>query len=324
MDMKRGEDVEKQEMDLSIHGSTPPNSGISFEFFPPKTPEMERKLWDSIKALEPLHPAFVSVTYGAGGSTRERTHHTVKRILEETKLSPAAHLTCVNASRAEVDQVARDYWAAGVRHIVALRGDPPQGMASYVPHPEGYRYACELVAGLKRVADFEISVAAFPEKHPNSPSIKADLDYLKMKIDAGATRAITQYFFEPELYFHFIDRARRAGITIPIVPGILPISNFAQAKKFSAMCGASVPGCLEKRFEGLDDQPEKRNAVAMNVAAELCGKLLAGGVTHLHFYTLNRADLTALVCGELGYSSSLAGTHVGHRWGYQYTAANGG
>ena len=261
---------------------------------------MEQKLWDSIKRLEPLNPRFVSVTYGAGGSTRGRTHQTVKRIVQETGLKPAAHLTCVGASRDEVDQVARDYWAAGVRHIVALRGDPPQGSDIYIPHPEGYRYSCDLVAGLKRIADFEISVAAFPEKHPDSLSINADLDYLKKKIDAGATRAITQYFFDPELYFRFLDRARLAKISIPIVPGILPIANFKQAKKFSAMCGASIPGWMDKLFEGLDERPQKRNDMAVKIAADQCHALLDGGVTHLHFYTLNRADLVERVCKELG------------------------
>ncbi len=279
---------------------TPHSPSVSFEFFPPKTPEMEQKLWQAITALAPLAPSFVSVTYGAGGSTRERTHHTVRRIVQETSLKPAAHLTCVGASRAEIDEVAKAYWEAGVRHIVALRGDPPQGATGYVPHPDGYRYSCELVAGLRRVGDFEISVAAFPEKHPESPSFAADIDYLKRKIDAGATRAITQYFFDAELYFRYIERVRGAGITIPVVPGILPIGNFAQAKKFSAMCGTNVPAWLEEKFAGLDEQPEKRNATAIDVASELCRKLLASGCGHLHFYTLNRADLTQAVCSQLG------------------------
>lgn len=268
---------------------------VSFEFFPPKTPEMEQKLWQVVKQLEPLSPTFVSVTYGAGGSTRERTHAIVERLVKETSLKPAAHLTCVAASREEVDAVARGYWAAGVRRIVALRGDPPQGMAEYTPHPEGYRYSCELVAGLKRIGDFEISVAAFPEKHPNSASFEADLDYLKMKIDAGATRAITQYFFDNDLYFRFLERARKAGIKIPIVPGIIPIGNFAQVKKFSAMCGASVPVWLEEKFAGLDNDPVKRGEVAIAIAAKQCQGLLKNGVDHLHFYTLNRADLTSAI-----------------------------
>jgi methylenetetrahydrofolate reductase (NADPH) len=265
---------------------------------------MEQKLWDVIKRLEPLGPDFVSVTYGAGGSTRERTHHTVKRIVEETSLKPAAHLTCVNASRAEVDRVAQDYWEAGVRHIVALRGDPPQGASAYVPHSEGYRYTCELVAGLKAIGDFEISVAAFPEKHPDSPSFEADIDYLKMKIDAGATRAITQYFFDTDVYFRFLERIHRAGISIPVVPGILPVSNFAQAKKFSAMCGASIPAWMEKMFDGLDAEPAKRNDMAVKIATDQCRALRDSGVKHLHFYTLNRADLVERICQNLGQGES--------------------
>jgi methylenetetrahydrofolate reductase (NADPH) len=278
----------------------PPTPRVSFEFFPPKTLEMEQKLWHAITRLQPLRPAFVSVTYGAGGGTRERTHHTVRRIAEETPLKPAAHLTCVAASREEVDQVARDYWASGVRHIVALRGDPPQGSAAYEPHPMGYHYSSDLVAGLKRIADFEISVAAFPEKHPDSVSIDADIDYLQRKIDAGATRAITQYFFDTDHYFRFLDKVRARGIAIPIVPGILPIGNFAQMKKFSAMCGASVPGWLETAFEGLETDPVQRNQTAIRIATEQAQTLVAAGVTDIHFYTLNRADLTAGVCAQLG------------------------
>ena len=273
--------------------------GISFEFFPPKTPEMERKLWDAIKNLEPLAPKFVSVTYGAGGGTRERTHQTVKRIAHETGLKPAAHLTCVAASREEVDQVARDYWDAGVRHIVALRGDAPQGIANYTPHPDGYHYSSQLVAGLKRIGDFEISVAAFPEKHPESPNFEADIDYLKQKIDAGANRAITQYFFDTDHYFRFMDRVHKAGITIPVVPGILPIGNFAQVVKFSAMCGASVPTWLAEAFDGLDQDVQARNDMAINIALEQARTLVDSGVSDLHFYTLNRADLTAAVCAGL-------------------------
>ncbi|MDX2074479.1 MAG: methylenetetrahydrofolate reductase [NAD(P)H] [Alphaproteobacteria bacterium] len=279
-------------------GRTPPR--VSFEFFPPKSAEMEAKLWETVQVLAPLSPTFVSVTYGAGGSTRERTHAIVSRIAKETKLKPAAHLTCVAASRTEVDEVAKSYWEAGVRHIVALRGDPPQGAAGYAPHPDGYRYSCDLVAGLKRIADFEITVAAFPEKHPDSASFEADIDYLKMKIDAGATRAITQYFFDVEHYFRYLERVRKAGITIPILPGILPVGNVAQVKKFSAMCGASVPAWLEKLFEGLDDNPPMRNLVATTVAAEQCHRLMDFGCEDLHFYTLNRADLTAAVCHVLG------------------------
>jgi methylenetetrahydrofolate reductase (NADPH) len=273
---------------------------VSFEFFPPKTAEMEERLWQTVQTLAPLFPSFVSVTYGAGGTTRERTHAIVARIARETNLKPAAHLTCVSASREEVDNVARNYWEAGVRHIVALRGDPVQGAKEYVPHPEGYRYSCDLVAGLKKIGDFEITVAAFPEKHPDSASFEADIDYLKKKIDAGATRAITQYFFDVEHYFRFIERVRKAGITIPIVPGILPVGNVAQVKKFSAMCGASVPVWLEKLFEGLDDNPPMRNLVAATVAAEQCQHLMEFGCEDLHFYTLNRADLSAAVCHILG------------------------
>lgn len=272
---------------------------VSFEFFPPKTDEMEGKLWEAITQLAPLAPGFVSVTYGAGGGTRERTHHTVTRMIGETSLRPAAHLTCVNASRDEVDAVAKAYWDAGVRHIVALRGDPPPGSA-YAVHPDGYEFSAQLVAGLKRIGNFEISVAAFPEKHPDSSSFEADIDYLKQKIDAGATRAITQYFFDVEHYFRYLDRVRKAGITIPVIPGILPVGNFAQVKKFSAMCGASVPGWLHTLFEGLDHEPLKRNSVAVSVATEQCRQLLKAGVDHLHFYTLNRADLTGATCHLLG------------------------
>lgn len=282
-----------------------PTPTVSFEFFPPKTAEMEQKLWQSVTQLAPLSPLFVSVTYGAGGSTRERTHSTVKRIIQETPLKPAAHLTCVAASRAEVDAVAKAYWDAGVRHIVALRGDPPQG-GDYTPHPEGYAYSCDLVAGLKSIGDFEISVAAFPEKHPQSASFDEDLDVLKRKIDAGATRAITQYFFDTELYFRYVERARKAGITIPIVPGILPVTNFAQTVKFSAMCGASVPTWIGKLFEGLDDDPATRNLVSAALAVQQCRMLQQFGAEHFHFYTLNRAELTQAVCHVLGVRKAAA------------------
>jgi methylenetetrahydrofolate reductase (NADPH) len=273
---------------------------VSFEFFPPKTDEMEQKLWQTIERLEWLAPRFVSVTYGAGGSTRERTHATVTRIRRETPLEPAAHLTCVGASRAEIDAVAEHYWAAGIRHIVALRGDPPAGGAGYLPHPEGYPYAADLVAGLRRVGDFEISVAAFPECHPEAASAKADLDNLKRKIDAGANRAITQFFFDVDVYLRFVERARAAGIAVPIVPGILPVTNFAQVKKFAAQCGASVPAWMATQFEGLDDDPEARRLVAASIAAEQCRLLQANGVNEFHFYTLNRADLTVAICHMIG------------------------
>ena len=274
---------------------------VSFEFFPPKTPEMEARLWEVIKRLESLAPRFVSVTYGAGGSTRERTHATVRRIRNETALEPAAHLTCVAASCEEIDRVARDYWEAGIRHIVALRGDPPGGLGSdYAPHPGGYAYAADLVAGLKRVADFEISVAAYPETHPTARSSGHDLDNLKAKLDAGASRAITQFFFDVDLYLRFRDRAHDAGIRVPIVPGILPVTNFAQLKRMSAGCGASIPGWMAAHFDGLDDDPDTRRLVAASLAAEQCRRLHANGVHEFHFYTLNRADLIVAICHLLG------------------------
>jgi len=274
---------------------------ISFEFFPPKTPEMEARLWDVVKRLEPLAPRFVSVTYGAGGSTRERTHATVRRIRQETGLEPAAHLTCVAATRDEIDDVARAYWQAGIRHIVALRGDPPGGLGSgYAPHPGGYPYAAELVAGLKRVADFEISVAAYPETHPEARSAGHDLDNLKQKLDAGASRAITQFFFDVDLFLQFRDRAAAAGIACPIVPGILPVANFAQLKRMAAGCGASIPGWMAGHFDGLDDDPDTRRLVSASIAAEQCRRLQANGVHEFHFYTLNRADLTVAICHLLG------------------------
>ncbi|MBV8096034.1 MAG: methylenetetrahydrofolate reductase [NAD(P)H] [Acetobacteraceae bacterium] len=272
---------------------------LSFEFFPPKTEALEQQLWACIRRLEPLAPRFVSVTYGAGGSTQARTHETVARLARETSLTPAAHLTCVGASREEVEQVARRYWEAGVRHIVALRGDPPPG-TRYAPHPRGYPFAAELVAGLKRVADFEISVAAYPETHPEAAGPEHDLDNLKRKLDAGATRAITQYFFDPAVYLRFLDRCAAAGITAPIVPGIMPVSNFAQAARFSAMCGASVPSWLPHLFEGLDDDPETRRMVAAVLAAEQVRLLQANGVDEFHFYTLNRPDLTYAIAHILG------------------------
>ena len=273
---------------------------VSFEFFPPRTDKMESDLWAAIERLEPLGPAFVSVTYGAGGSTRDRTHNTVSRIIGETSLVAAAHLTCVAATREEVDDVARRYWDAGVRHIVALRGDAPDDEAHYRPHPGGYQYAADLVAGLKRVADFEISVAAYPETHPEAAGPEADLDNLKRKIDAGASRAITQYFFDVDVFFRFIDRARAAGVDVPIVPGILPVTNFAQVARFSAACGTSVPQWMGDLFETLDDDPETRKLVAATVAGEQCRRLRAGGVDEFHFYTLNRADLTYAISHLLG------------------------
>jgi methylenetetrahydrofolate reductase (NADPH) len=280
---------------------------VSFEFFPPKTEEMERTLWDSIARLAPVGPSFVSVTYGAGGSTRERTHATVKRILTETSLVPAAHLTCVDATREEVDDVVRSYHGAGVRHIVALRGDPAAGIgAAYQPYPGGYAHACDLVGGIRKLGDFEISVAAFPEKHPESTDFDQDIDALKRKIDAGATRAITQFFFENDLYFRFLDRVRARGIEIPIVPGILPVQNFKQTKVFAERAGASVPQWLAERFDGLDDDVATRRLVAATVAAEQVFDLAARGVSDFHFYTMNRAELVFAICHLLGLRPAAA------------------
>jgi methylenetetrahydrofolate reductase (NADPH) len=273
---------------------------VSFEFFPPKTEKMAETLWSSIQTLAPLGPRFVSVTYGAGGSTRERTHATVERILKETTLTPAAHLTCVGASKSEVDDIARSYWDLGVRHIVALRGDPPEPGAKYRPHPDGYRDATELVAGLKRVAPFDISVAAYPECHPDSSTRAFDIENLKRKVDAGADRAITQFFFSADCFFRFQDEAAAAGIDVEIVPGILPVSNVATTRRFAQSCGAAIPGWLDQLFEGLDDLPSARQLIAATVAAELAGQLYAGGVRHFHFYTLNRAELSYAICHLLG------------------------
>jgi methylenetetrahydrofolate reductase (NADPH) len=274
---------------------------VSFEFFPPSTEAMEKTLWDAIGRLAPLAPAFVSVTYGAGGSTRERTHNTVRRIITETPLAPAAHLTCVAASRDEIDAVVRSYVAAGVRHIVALRGDAPGGIAErYAPHPQGYANAADLTAGIRRIADIEVSVAAYPEKHPDSASVEADIDNLKAKIDAGATRAITQFFFDNDIYFRFLDRARARGITIPIVPGILPVQNFRQTRVFAERCGTSIPVSLAERFAGLDDDAPTRRLIAAAIAAEQVMDLVDRGVTSFHFYTMNRADLAFAICHLLG------------------------
>ena len=278
-------------------GRPPP--ALSLEFFPPRTEALETQLWACIARLAPLAPRFVSVTYGAGGTTQERTHATLARILAETALVPAAHLTCVGAPSGAVDDVARRYWDMGVRHIVALRGDMPGG-AAYVPHPDGYAYAADLVAGLLRVAPFEISVAAYPETHPAAADPDIDLDNLKRKLDAGASRAITQYFFESETYLRFLDRALAAGISAPIVPGIMPVSNFAQAKKFSAMCGAGVPDWLGRLFEGTEADADTRRLVAAVVAAEQVRLLQANGIDEFHFYTLNRADLVYAIAHVLG------------------------
>src|SRR4051794_10906896 len=276
-----------------------PAPKLSFEFFPPRTEALEQQLWACIKRLEPLAPRFVSVTYGAGGSTQARTHAIVSRIARETSLVPAAHLTCVGATREDVDVVARGYWEAGVRHIVALRGDPPPG-STYEPHPGGYPFAVDLVAGLKKVADFEISVAAYPEVHPAASSPMGDLENLKRKLDAGATRAITQYFFDTSSYLRFLDLCLAAGITAPIVPGIMPVSNFSQAVRFSDMCGASVPAWMGRLFEGTEDDPETRRMMGMVIAAEQVRLLQANGVDEFHFYTLNRPDLTYAIAHVLG------------------------
>jgi len=273
---------------------------VSFEFFPPGTEKAERTLWRSIERLCLLGPRFVSVTYGAGGSTRERTHETVKRVLEETDLEAAAHLTSVAATRDEVDAVARRYWKAGIRHVVALRGDPPGGESVYRPHPGGYTSGADLVAGLSRVAPFEISVAAYPEVHPDSSSPEADIDNLRRKVDNGATRAITQFFFDNDVFFRFLDRARAAGIDVPIVPGIMPVSNVKGLLRFAAMCGADVPRWVRELFDSLDEDPETRRLVAATVAAEQCARLREQGIREFHFYTLNRAELTYAVCHMLG------------------------
>lgn len=279
--------------------------GVSFEFFPPKTEKMEAQLWDTFRTLEPLGPSFVSVTYGAGGSTRERTHATVARIAAESTVPPAAHLTCVEASRAEIDEVAHAYWEAGVRHIVALRGDVPGG-APYRAHAQGYANAIELVAGLKAIAPFDISVAAYPETHPDADCPQSDLDNLKRKLDAGATRAITQFFFSPDSFLRFRDAAAAAGITAPIIPGILPVSNVSQTRRMADMCGTAIPAWMISLFEGLDDLPAARQLVAATIAAEMCRRLYAGGVRDFHFYTLNRAELSYAICHLLGLRPTAA------------------
>ena len=274
---------------------------VSFEFFPPKTERMEEALWASIARLAPLSPQFVSVTYGAGGSTRERTHNTVSRIVKETALKPAAHLTCVNATREEVDQVVRDYAAAGIKHIVALRGDPPAGVGTtYQPHPGGYAQAADLVAGIKKVGGFEVSVGGYPEKHPESPNFEADIAYLKAKVDAGADRIITQFFFDNAHYLRFLERVRAAGIWCPVLPGIVPIHNFKQVAGFAGKTGATMPAWMARRFEGLDDDQATSHLVAAAVAAEQVMDLVDHGVRQFHFYTLNRADLVYAICHLLG------------------------
>ena len=287
-------------LEAPLFSGLPGDIEVSFEFFPPKSEKMAQTLWQSVETLAPLDPRFVSVTYGAGGSTRERTHAAVRRIVSETDIPAAAHLTCVQATREEVDQVAREYWEEGVRHIVALRGDAPDGGGSYVPHPGGYQNAADLIAGLKTIADFEISVAAYPEVHPDSPDRQADLDNLKRKFDAGATRAITQFFFDPECFFEFRDKAEAAGIEGEIVPGIMPVMSFAAVQRMSGLCGTAIPDWMEGLFEGLDERPEARQLVSATIAAEMCRRLYAGGVRQFHFYTLNRAELSYAICHMLG------------------------
>lgn len=278
----------------------PGDAEISFEFFPPKTEKMEEQLWDAIVTLEPLGPRFVSVTYGAGGTTRERTHNTVSRIARETGIAAAAHLTCVDASCAEIDEIADAYWQAGVRHIVALRGDPPNAGGQFTPHPQGYASAAELVEGLRKRHPFEISVSAYPETHPEAASAQADIDFLKRKLDAGASRAITQFFFEPDTFFRFRDAVAASGVDPEIVPGIMPVTNFAAIQRMSKMTGTAVPEWLAHLFEGLDDRPAARQLVAATIAAEMCRRLYAGGVRQFHFYTLNRAELSYAICHLLG------------------------
>ena len=273
---------------------------VSFEFFPPNTEAMEETLWQSIKRLSDLGPRFVSVTYGADGSTRERTHAAVARIIDETKLTPAPHLTCIDATRGEIDDIAREYWDMGVRHLVALRGDAPKGRGPYTPKPDGYAYATDLVAGLSKVGDFDISVAAYPEVHPEAPDADFDLDNLKRKLDAGASRAITQFFFDSDTFLKFRDRCGKIGIESAIVPGILPITRFPQLERFASMCGASVPDWLRERFDGLDDDAETRQLIAASVAIEQVRRLQSEGIEDFHFYTLNRSELTYAICHALG------------------------
>ena len=273
---------------------------VSFEFFPPKNEEMEEKLWNSITSLKGLKPSFVSVTYGAGGSTRERTHNTIKRILDNTNLKPASHLTCIGSPKHEIDQIAKKYWDMGIKHIVALRGDMPASTPNYQLHPDGYRHANELVEGLRKIADFEISVAGYPEKHPEAKDIESDITNLKRKIDAGANRIITQFFFDTDAYFKFVDRCHKAKIYVPIVPGILPVSNVKQVKYFAKMCGAKIPKWMSDTFEGLDEREETRKLIAAIVAVEQCKILHGNGIDDFHFYTLNRSELTMAICHVLG------------------------
>lgn len=289
-----------------------PGISVSFEFFPPKTEKMNERLWECVHRLAPLSPSFVSVTYGAGGSTRERTHDIVRRLQgAEWTLPTAAHLTCVGAARDEIDEIALNYWESGIRHIVALRGDPPEGASEYQPHPQGYAYAADLVAGLKRIADFEISVAAYPETHPEALSADADVENLKRKIDAGASRSISQMFFDPEVFLRFRDRAVSAGISAPLVPGLLPVTNFAGVANFARRCGSSVPAWAEDMFAGLEDDAESQKLVGASLVANQVRRLVDEGVTDFHFYTLNRADLTYAICRMLGLRDKDRGADQG-------------
>jgi methylenetetrahydrofolate reductase (NADPH) len=290
----------RRALDTPLFADLAGDAQISFEFFPPKTEKMEQALWDTLETLTPLGPRFVSVTYGAGGSTRERTHNTVARIAKETAIPAAAHLTCVEASKDEIAEIADAYWHAGVRHIVALRGDPPTLGATFEPHPQGYASAAALVEGLQKRHPFEISVSAYPETHPEAASAQSDIDNLKRKLDSGASRAITQFFFEPETFFRFRDAAAAAGVDAEIVPGIMPVTNFASIVRMCGMTGTSVPDWLGRLFVGLDDHPGARQLVAAAISAELCRRLYAGGVRHFHFYTLNRAELSYAICHLLG------------------------
>ncbi len=290
----------RRALDAPLFADLAGDAEVSFEFFPPKTEKMEEQLWETMTTLEPLGPRFVSVTYGAGGSTRERTHNTVARIAKETSVPAAAHLTCVEASRAEIDEVIDAYWEAGVRHIVALRGDPPSAGAKFESHPQGYAGAAELVEGLMKRHPFEVSVSAYPETHPEASTAQSDIDNFKRKLDSGASRGITQFFFEPETFFRFRDACAAQGIDAEIVPGIMPVTNFAAIQRMSGMTGTAVPGWLGTLFEGLDDHPQARQLVAATVSAELCRRLYAGGVRQFHFYTLNRAELSYAICHLLG------------------------
>lgn len=277
------------------------NLKTSFEFFPPKSEKMQTQLWSAIERLAPLNPDFVSVTYGAGGSTRDRTHDTVKRIIKEKSIATAAHLTCVNATKQEVNDVLQDYWQSGVRHIVALRGDPPEGLgAKFEQTKDGYRNAADLASGAKSLHDFEITVGCYPERHPESPDFELDIELLKQKIDAGATRAITQFFYDNDVYFRFLERVRRAGINIPIVPGIMPVLNFKSLQKMAKICGTTIPEKLLRMFENLDDDAQTRQMVAATLSAEQCLDLAAQGVNSFHFYTLNRAEMAFALCHMLG------------------------